>query len=468
MTTRSRGIGTWGLVFFVVAAAAPLTVMSGVAPLAIKFGGIAAPSGYLLAGVVMALFAVGFTAMTRHVDTPGAFYAYIGIGLGRRAGTGAAFVALMAYALIAISFVPALGVFTRATVIAVADIDLPWSLWSALAVIIIGVLGYQDISMSARILAALLALEVLILVAFAAVVLVSGGAEGISFESFDPRALFGPGLGALIVLAFGAFLGFESTAIFSTETRDPHRTVARATYVAVGFLAIFYTVVLWSAVMAYGPRDAVRVAMSNPETMIFDATAQWLGAPMADVMYLLIVTSALAAALAFHNAAARYLQAIARQGLLPRRLGDSTGRGSPGAASLALSAAAVVIVTVFTVVGADPYDQTFVWLNAIGVPAILALQALCSVAVIAYFRRRSTPVGAWAGFWAPLAAAVCLVGAVIMVAVRYELITGASTAVNLALLAITPLVFVFGFLSADRAAGSDTAPGSDTAAGSIR
>lgn len=81
-TLRSGSLGTADIAFFVVSAAAPLTVMAGVAPLAILLGGIGAPAGYLIAGITLAVFAVGFTTMSRHVKSGGAFYAYITRGLG--------------------------------------------------------------------------------------------------------------------------------------------------------------------------------------------------------------------------------------------------------------------------------------------------------------------------------------------------------------------------------------------------
>ena len=92
-----RGVlGTGSLVFLVVAAAAPLTVMAGVAPLAILVGGIGAPVGYLAAGLVLTIFAVAFTRMTRFVRSGGAFYAYIATGLAAR-GLAAALLALVSY-----------------------------------------------------------------------------------------------------------------------------------------------------------------------------------------------------------------------------------------------------------------------------------------------------------------------------------------------------------------------------------
>src|SRR3954453_20841719 len=90
-------IGTGGLMFMVVAAAAPLTVMAGVAPLAILFGGIGAPAAYVGVGVLLCLFAVGFTPMTPYIRNAGAFYSYIARGLGRPAGLGAALLALFSY-----------------------------------------------------------------------------------------------------------------------------------------------------------------------------------------------------------------------------------------------------------------------------------------------------------------------------------------------------------------------------------
>ena len=110
-----NAVGVCDLVFFVVAAAAPLTVMAGVAPLAIGRGGIGAPGAYVLTGVVLALFAVGYTAMSRFIRNAGAFYVYISRGLGRTLGLGAAFLATFSYAAIGIGLYGAFAVFAETT-----------------------------------------------------------------------------------------------------------------------------------------------------------------------------------------------------------------------------------------------------------------------------------------------------------------------------------------------------------------
>ncbi len=91
-------LGVWGIVFFVVAAAAPLVGMTGAFPIAAALGtGAAAPGAYLMVGLTLLLFSVGYAAMSQQVTNAGAFFAYIGKGLGRAWGIGSAYVSLLAY-----------------------------------------------------------------------------------------------------------------------------------------------------------------------------------------------------------------------------------------------------------------------------------------------------------------------------------------------------------------------------------
>lgn len=66
---RLRGnLGVVAIVFMVLAAAAPLGVIGGPVPIAIATGnGAGFPATYIVATLVLLLFAVGFTAMTPFV-----------------------------------------------------------------------------------------------------------------------------------------------------------------------------------------------------------------------------------------------------------------------------------------------------------------------------------------------------------------------------------------------------------------
>ncbi len=81
-----------------VATAAPITAMVGNVPIAVGFGnGSHAPAGYIVATVVLGLFAVGYATMAKHITTTGAFYGYISHGLGRIVGMASGGLITMAY-----------------------------------------------------------------------------------------------------------------------------------------------------------------------------------------------------------------------------------------------------------------------------------------------------------------------------------------------------------------------------------
>jgi hypothetical protein len=60
---RRNAIGARHIVFFVVAAAAPLGFAVGAIPLAIGRGGIGVSGMFLVVGVILLVFAVGYVAM---------------------------------------------------------------------------------------------------------------------------------------------------------------------------------------------------------------------------------------------------------------------------------------------------------------------------------------------------------------------------------------------------------------------
>jgi hypothetical protein len=69
----SGGLGPSAIIFMVLAAAAPLAVIGGVLPVgALTGNGSGMPGTFLVAGAILMFFAVGLSAMTRHVARPGA------------------------------------------------------------------------------------------------------------------------------------------------------------------------------------------------------------------------------------------------------------------------------------------------------------------------------------------------------------------------------------------------------------
>jgi amino acid transporter len=444
-------LGTASVAFFVVAAAAPLLVMAGVAPLAVGFGGVGAPSGYLIAGVTLAIFAAGFTAMTKYIHNAGAFYAYIARGLGSTAGIVAAVVALVSYNALEIGMFGALGGFAQLTVSALTGLSLPWWVWALAGVVIVWILGSRSIHVGSQFLIALLAAETGVLVLLAVAVLIKGGAAGLSLTSFTPSHTFTPGLGAVLTFAFAAFMGFESTALYREEAKRPDRTIPRATYIAVAFLGLFYAFMVWIIVEAYGADHARDAATQNPAEMYFNAMEQYVGGWARSLMEVLILTSIVASLLAFHNAITRYTYSLSREGILPASLGELHPRHlSPHRASTWQSALAAAVVIIFAALRLDPITQLLIWVNSPGVFGVVLLQVMVAVAVAVFFRRDRRGHTGLRVVVAPITAAVLLLAALALMVRNVGLLTGASATVNAVIVAITPLSVLGGYLIAQR------------------
>ena len=123
-----------------------------------------------------------------------------------------------------------------------------------------------------------------------------------------------------MMFAIGSFVGFEATAIYSEEAKNPKRTVPVATYVAIIVIGVLYAVSSWAVVLASAASGR---SCRNQDTagLTFSAAAQYLPPAAADAMAIMLVTSLFATLLAFHSAISRYLFALARRGIRARPIG---------------------------------------------------------------------------------------------------------------------------------------------------
>ena len=123
-----------------------------------------------------------------------------------------------------------------------------------------------------------------------------------------------------------------------------------------------------------------------------DFGSNWL----ATIMQVLILTGSFACAMAFHNVAMRYFYAMGREGILPRALGRThPTHKSPYIASITQTGVAAVVILAWGI-GAGfnkGYDVAYVRIYTMmavqGVVWILAIQAVCALAVIVYHRRHN-------------------------------------------------------------------------------
>ncbi|WP_137157715.1 APC family permease [Rhizobium sp. FKL33] len=424
-----NSVGLAHIVFFVVAAAAPLTAVVGATPAAFAFGnGAGVPGAFVLAGLLYLVFSVGFTAMSRHVGGAGAFYTYISQGVGKPAGVGGALMALVTYTAIQVAVYGLFGVF-MAGAMAGLGADLPWWVWTFAALAIVHVCGQRNIAFSGAILGICMVAEIVILLLLdLGILFTGGGPEGFTMTSFAPATVFGPGLGVALVFVVASFIGFEATAIFGEEAENPEKTIPRATYVAVLLIAVFYTFSTWAITLYYGPSKVQAVAGAGLETFYFNASDAILGAWSSQVMNVLLITSLFACVLSFHNTLNRYFYALGREGLAHKGLGKAHAKhGSPHVAGWLQSATAAVILALFILGGADPYAVVFSWMSALAVIGILAVQVLVCVAIVMFFRKTPSRYGVWTTTVAPIVALAGLLGSLGLVIANLSLLSGSES-----------------------------------------
>lgn len=443
----ARGaINTPHLVYFVVAAAAPLTALGTNSPIAIAFGGPGAAAAFLVIGLVLALFAAGFTAMSLFIKDAGAFYTYITRGLGRPIGLGAAFLAVLSYNSIQISLYGAFAVFMQTVLKDFAGIIVPWPILVLAAIVTVTALGYRSITLSANVLGVALAAECAILAIIAgAVLLHGGGADGLTLAPLSPANLLTPGMGAMFAFAFLSFIGFEATAIFSEEAVTPEKTIPRATYIAIAFLALFYAFVVWAVVAGFGLEGAVDVAKRDPTGMYFLAAATFVGPWAKALIEIFMMTSLFAVLLAFHNAVARYQYSLAREGILPQVFSQTHPvHRSPWIASLSQSLLALLLIIPFWMSGADPFNDFYVPVTTPGIYGILMLQILTAFAVVAFFAKNRRGLSRWRTLFAPLLGAVGMIIILYFAIANIGLITGRTGLINILLPLLTLIMFAVG------------------------
>jgi amino acid transporter len=417
-------VGLVGVLFMALANAAPITAMTGNVPIATAYGnGTYAPAGYLVATVVLTLFTVGYVSMARYITTAGAFYGFISHGLGQVWGMASGVLATMAYVVFEGSLIGIFAYFAHSGLDTWFSWDVNWLVLALIGIVAVAVFGYYDISIAAALLGFFLVCEVLLLAALALSVLVKGGGpQGLMGASVNPFNAFhglpeGGGLGVKLgtdalpagsaaiglFFAFWSWVGYETTAVYGEESRNPRRIVPMATLIAVVGLGLFYTFVSWMVIAGNGAKQSIDQAANNSIGMFTDlAKANLGGGWVTDVYLFLIISGSFACALAFHNAAARYMYAIGREVPgLSRSLGATHGtHHSPHIASTVQSVITLVLTLGFYLLTPNGHDATqggyiyeYGLLAVLGTMAIMIVMIICSVSVIWYFQVKKVHTG---------------------------------------------------------------------------
>jgi amino acid transporter len=443
---RSR-LSTGWIFFLIVSAASPLTSILGATPQGFVSGnGAGLPAAYLVVTVLMVCFAVGSAAISRRLVNTGAFYTYVARGIGRPPAIGVALVAVVSYGFNTAGIIASGGYFAK-LVAQQQGTDIGWFWGAAVLLVGVGLLGYRALRVSAVVLGTLTALGLVALVVFDLLVIARHGVHAFPAASFAPHQMLSGSPGLAVLVALSCFVGVETAALYSEETRDPERTVPRAIYAGVIGMGIFYVLSIWILVGSIGADRTLGLAQQKSGELVFDQVAEYGGSALQTALALLFIGAALAASLAFHNAASRYLFVLGRDRVLPGWLGHlHPAHRSPARASFVITAAVAVILVGGGLLGLDPYKALSTGAVGLATLGIVALQAFAAVAIVVFFRRRGQG-RYWVTLVVPGLAAIGLAAATVLELLKFSTIVNSTAPVAVALPWVLVLVMLGGVIT---------------------
>jgi len=397
----------------------------------------------VVVAILIAIFAVGYGAISRFVRVAGAFYSYVQRGLGKQVGGAAALVALLTYTTAFCAVTGAFGFFGSLALTIIFGIEVPWWILALASLAIIAVVGQQHVTLSSRLLVVLMIVELSLFLVLDAAIIAQRGFEAFSINVFSPSTVFTPGFAIAAMFAIFTFAGLEVAAIYSEEAHESGASVSKATFGAIAIVSAFYVLTMWCLVSAID--DPVAVASESPGDFVFIVATVILGEWAGTALLVLIVLSLFASMVALHQSLSRYIFALARERLLPAALSRVNERNqAPGRASISQVLFTVLVIAAYAIAQADPLLTLVTSLGGVATVGTLTLWVLASVSIIVFFRRRSDG-DVLRTLVAPAVAALTMGVLLVLTVLRYPLVTGVDVGLINVLWLVIPLGAVAGY-----------------------
>lgn len=289
MTATREGLrgGALGLVSSVVvglASMAPAYSLAATLGLLVASGGgqlagVKAPAVVLISFIPMYLIAVAYRELNEAVPDCGTTFTWASRAFGPIIGWLGGWGMIAAEVIVMANLVEITGAYSFRFVgvlgwHSVADLA-DNRFWSTVAgvfwIVLMTYVCYRGIEISARVLYALLSIQILMLIVFSAVALVKVYTHSAQTNSLHPSLSwfwpdgldFGTGIAPAVLLAIFMYWGWDTAVVCNEESDDPVRTPGRAAVISTFLLLATYALVAVSAV-AFSGVGTTGIGLGNP------------------------------------------------------------------------------------------------------------------------------------------------------------------------------------------------------------
>src|SRR6185437_870325 len=270
-----------------------------------------------------------------------------------------------------------------------------WWGWALILAAVVFVVSWLGIQISARILLALTAIGVTMLLILDVIILAKGGAHGWAWGSLAPwnnHGTFGFGFFALGVgIAMTGFSGVETAVFLAEEAHTPKKQVPKAVLGAVALAVIFFIVTTFSITTGYGLQAAGQHWPSDSGGAVVGLSIQYASFWFGKLLLLFLAISSFASALGTANFTTRTAFAWGHDGYLPRVFGRTHPRfKSPDVAIGVLTAITLAVMLgglLWQGLTVNDAVTFFSWLLQVGATGILPVYALVGIAGFVHARK---------------------------------------------------------------------------------
>jgi amino acid transporter len=391
-----QAIGLREVLFQSITSMAPAGAVALSIALGATYAGGALPLSVLLALVGCLLVASSIGQLAKHLPSAGSIYTYpaeaIHPALGFLVGWGYALVEALIGPLTMILF----GYLLASVMQTEANwpFTTTWVIVMIVGAVVIAVLNFRGVRLSARTGTVLGTFEIVIFVALAIFLIVKAGSGNtVSVFSLHFATIKGyhgfSGIVAGSIYTILAFIGFEASAPLAEEARNPRRTIGAAVLISCLAIGLFYVLTTYAGDVFTGPgKFVVFGKLGGGSPWIQLARDAW-GVGWV-VAFLAIWNSTFANGNAGTLAATRTWFAMSRIGVLPSPLATThPTRKSP--------TVGVVVQFVITLAIGIPLGVHFSPVIAFGFLAtiltgiMIAIYIIFSLSCLLYYARRARP-----------------------------------------------------------------------------
>ncbi|MBS7541403.1 APC family permease [Ancylobacter lacus] len=369
MAKLKRDLGPLEAIALSLSVMAPTMGMALNVTLAAGAAGIAAPLGFAVGTVVVAVVGLSFVFFAGRITSAGSGYAYIGKTFGPRAGFIAGWCMLLLYIAGGSGSAALVGNFLRAALLD-HGVDIGGG-WLALGVGALGlatVFAWRDMSFATRLMLVLELSSIAVIIILGVRILIAvGGTEGLSAAPFRPDPTLGWwGVGYAVVFAVLSFAGFEAATTLAEETGQPARAIPLALVGSVVLAGLFFVFASYIQIVGFGLGNVKELVAS--EAPLNTLALKFGTLRMATALDIATSVSAVSCVIGTLSAGARMLFVLGRAGLSARAAVVHPVYGTP--------AVAVGIVSALMLAGLlawAPFIGPADYYDSVGTIGVLAL-----------------------------------------------------------------------------------------------